>query len=761
MVLVVCSPVKGGDIEDCENGETRLRTEPVRVSSACRRLAERGYAWAQFNLGLMYAEGFGVPQNNTEAVKWYRLAAEQGEGRAQNNLGFMYLKGRGVPEDYVKAYMWFSLSAANPLHDYWDQAIANRDHAAGIMSAGQIAKAQEMAASWAARQEEYQSPLDETLETEKARRLPSGGDVEDCANDEALLKTNPSRVFVACRRLADQGHAWAQRTLGFMYANGLGVPRDYEEAVKWTSLAAQSGDAIAQFNLGVTYDKGRGLPRNDSEAVRWYRLAAEQGYGPAQLNLGIMYADGRGLPQNDVEAVRWYRLAAEQGDGHAQLNLGIMYAVGRGVPQNDSDAAKWYRLAAKQGVAAAQYNLGLMHDEGRGVPQNDVEAVAWYRAAAEEGYGPAQNNLGAMYAEGRGVPQDYVRAYMWLDLSAAGPHESQDVAIRNRERLASIMTKDQIAKAREMATSWAAWHERYHEPLDQVPEAVEAPKWARETIVQVQAALAGLGYDPGSIDGVLGQRTRAAIRAYQRDAGLPEDGEITNTLIYSLQTNAEQIQKPPPERSETASVGSGFIVNFDGDVLTNHHVVADCEYRGDIRVLVPGVSEQSAKLVGFNESNDLAVVRLGHRTSWAATFRGDSEIRQGDEVVVVGYPLYGLLASGTNVTSGMVSATAGIRGDNRHLQITAPVQPGNSGGPLLDLSGNVVGIVVSKLPLAVAEVTGDVPENVNFAIKQSIVRQMLDAFTITYATAPSRERLSVADVAERANRFTVVVGCVQ
>lgn len=112
------------------------------------------------------------------------------------------------------------------------------------------------------------------------------------------------------------------------------------------------------------------------------------------------------------------------------------------------------------------------------------------------------------------------------------------------------------------------------------------------------------------------------------------------------------------------------------------------------------------------------------------------------------------------VTTGTVSALAGIRNDIDRLQISAPVQPGNSGGPLLDLSGNVVGVVSSKInAVRLAEVTGDIPQNVNFAIKASVVRAFLDSHDIKYQTEPSERTLSAADVAERAKKFTVLVEC--
>jgi TPR repeat protein len=74
--------------------------------------AEQGNAAAQYNLGNKYNKGQGVPQDYTEAVKWYRMAAEQGNAAAQSNLGIMYDAGKGVPQDYTAAYMWLNLGAA-------------------------------------------------------------------------------------------------------------------------------------------------------------------------------------------------------------------------------------------------------------------------------------------------------------------------------------------------------------------------------------------------------------------------------------------------------------------------------------------------------------------------------------------------------------------------------------------------------------------------------------------------------------------------
>ncbi|HZD39376.1 MAG TPA: tetratricopeptide repeat protein, partial [Terriglobales bacterium] len=155
-----------------------------------------------------------------------------------------------------------------------------------------------------------------------------------------------------------------------------------------------------------------------------------------------------------VQGMKLFRQLAEQGHQWAQRRLGSMYAEGKGVPQDYEEAVKWYRLAAAQGNVPAQYSLGLAHEKGQAVPQDYEEAVRWYRLAASRGNQSAQINLGVMYTNGTGVRQDFVRAYMWFTLAAAAlSGDSLDAATKNRDRIASKMTAEQIATAQEMARS--------------------------------------------------------------------------------------------------------------------------------------------------------------------------------------------------------------------------------------------------------------------------------------------------------------------
>ena len=120
------------------------------------------------------------------------------------------------------------------------------------------------------------------------------------------------------------------------------TPTGSEETAEIAALRvdANAGDADSQYSLAVMYANGLGVPQDAAEAVRWFRLAAEQGHASAQSSLGFAYANGFGVLEDDAEAVRWYRLAAEQGHARAQYNLGIKYGNGEGVPQDDAEAVR-------------------------------------------------------------------------------------------------------------------------------------------------------------------------------------------------------------------------------------------------------------------------------------------------------------------------------------------------------------------------------------------------------------------------------------
>ena len=129
-------------------------------------------------------------------------------------------------------------------------------------------------------------------------------------------------------------------------------------------------------------------------------------------------------------------------------------------------------------------------------------------------------------------------------------------------------------------------------------------------------------------------------------------------------------------------------------------------------------------------------------------------------MVAIGYPFHGLLTSDFTVTTGIVSSLSGVFNDTRYLQISAAVQPGNSGGPLLDGGGEVVGMVAAKLnALKFVKATGEIPENINFAIKTGALRDFLDNSAVAYQTAEAKAELKTSDIARNARAFTLLIAC--
>ena len=215
--------------------------------------------------------------------------------------------------------------------------------------------------------------------------------------------------------------------------------------------------------------------------------------------------------------------------------------------------------------------------------------------------------------------------------------------------------------------------------------------------------------------------------------------------------------QPPPEQAEphTSSSGTGIFVTNEGHLITNAHVVKDCL---DIRVGMGQGNFEAGKLVAKDPTNDLALLKVNAKPARVAALRFGA--RQGENVEAFGYPLSQVLATSGNFTTGIVTALAGIGDDSRFYQISAPVQPGNSGGPLLDESGNLIGIVSSKLDfLAEIKNAGDIPQNVNFAIKASVVANFLQDNAIKFAIGEATQAMKGPDLADEAKALSAFIVC--
>ncbi|OYX12869.1 MAG: hypothetical protein B7Z15_09195 [Rhizobiales bacterium 32-66-8] len=212
-------------------------------------------------------------------------------------------------------------------------------------------------------------------------------------------------------------------------------------------------------------------------------------------------------------------------------------------------------------------------------------------------------------------------------------------------------------------------------------------------------------------------------------------------------------EEGPPKDETHPSTGTGFFVSWRGLILTNHHVVDGCKV---LEVRRAGAEPVPARLVADDAANDLALIQTSLRTRHIPSLV--TRARTGQAVYVYGFPLQDNLTSTGNFTSGSVTAVAGVGDDTSRLQISAPIQPGNSGGPVLDQNGNILGAVVSTY-VGQKRAPGPVPQNVNFAIKAAAVATFLEAHGVEPRIAVESARLEPTEIAEKAREFTVRVEC--
>lgn len=206
----------------------------------------------------------------------------------------------------------------------------------------------------------------------------------------------------------------------------------------------------------------------------------------------------------------------------------------------------------------------------------------------------------------------------------------------------------------------------------------------------------------------------------------------------------------PPERRDekvagwSMTRGSGLFVDEAGHILTNAHVVGNCT-----RVVVPNFGD--AKVRRLDPNNDLAVVKVDVRPPAVARFRL-GEIALGETIFVAGFPRPDVLGQSLNITSGLVSSLVGPQNDSRLLQVSAPIQPGNSGGPALDGTGLVAGVVTLKLKSA---------ENVGFALRNSSATAFMKTAGVEPSFDTGRAPKQTHEIAKEAQSFTVQIACIR
>lgn len=482
------------------------------------------------------------------------------------------------------------------------------------------------------------------------------------------------------KKKAEQGDSSAQLNIGGRYCDGKGVEKNFKEAANWYRKAAEQGNIDAQRILGVCYFKGEGVEKDLKEAVNWYRKAAEQGNAGAQYNLGLCYGRGTGVPKDATEAFKWWTKAGNLGDADAQFWLGLCYDSGEGVEKDLKEAANWFRKAAEQGNSDAQHNIGLCYLKGEGVEQDLKEAVNWFRKAAEQGNSGAQLSLGLSYDLGQGVEKDLKEAVKWYRRAACQGNPS---------------AQKQFGIC-------------YFFGQGVIEDNIEAYKWL---------LIAGAnGEDVEEAKDIMTKEmTQAQIaEARQKAKEFVEEKELNDN---------SEANKQIPSPKNPKSTGTGFFVDKNGYLITAYHVIQGSK----LIKINTSIGLVDASVVFGDVATDIAILKIEGSNFSILPLVSSSSVKTGDKIFTMGYPNIRMQGQEPKYTDGTISSLSGSSNNLRYFQISIPVQPGNSGGPLVNEQGCVVGVVTARLSDAIAiSETGSIPQNVNYAVKSAFVLPFLE-----------------------------------
>jgi uncharacterized protein len=474
-------------------------------------LARLGDPQAQYELGVMHANGVGTRRDANEALVWFKAAAGRGHAPAQYLLAVAHANGMGTERDEYQAIQWF-LRAAEQGSDKALLKLARRvaDHhhefafqCCSKAAAMGLAEAQYEVAEHHALG--VGVPVNESTARAWYERAARQGLVRaQFALAQLLERTagdEPTEAVLRWYRAASaQGHPGAQLALARLDRAGLGRSGDARRrgrkgegeerrrSDQRFAVYAEGGEAEDHYHLACLYEAGIEVEQDREQARRWYRMAAEQHHHEAQLALARL---GDGDPEPADETIHWWRQAAQAGRAEAQHRLGGWHAAAEGPDRDALQSLAWHLRAAEQGHADA---LMAVHELLTGGA--DGAARACLRRAAEAGHPQAQFMMGqALAAGGASNEPDPQQAQQWLERAALQGHADAQCALGDWYAAGQGAGAPDFVEASERGEWQSAGH-------GTAPDHVLARQWyeqaAQQGHVKAQWLLGGL-YATGAV----------------------------------------------------------------------------------------------------------------------------------------------------------------------------------------------------------------------------------------------------------------------
>lgn len=559
-----------------------------------------------------------------------------------------------------------------------------------------------------------------------------------------VLKTPEEIEALKAKALAGDEVAMSTAIDTFIY--GVGVDIDEREAYRLAVRGNELGmlDAKAALGRSLMLDAKEGIP---SDRERGRKLLEEALKSGSERALRALVPDMSPAEQRAV------LLAFDREHGIKGSGAAIRFA---GVCQQEAyteNASPETLTSAFDCMRTWLSRAALSND----APLTGILAFAKYSVAriAAEKQRPGFGDVGDLLEAGSDMSADSKlsgRAIAVMKVARAesalrGTYIPKSADIAMRYALAATLTDEKSVRSRAFVVLWNlhtpdteegyfADHRRAYGWALLAKSDFDSKDWAS---IGNEDVLKNLESTLSASDRLAVQR---AVAAWQQGSDLSFDATV------------EGVAGAP-----TVTMGTAFLVSDDGFAVTNAHVVKGCQ-------AITDRNGSAAVMVANDESNDLAAIRFGSYTNkpYAELEAASRLPRVGDRIAVFGFPLSEVLASTGNLTAGELSANAGLGNNSSMFQISAPIQPGSSGSPVLSMRGNVAGIISSTAStVRLSQATGAIGQNLNFAINKDTVVGFLRSNGIPFEEAGdglfSGGNLEVAEIGERAREWTLRIEC--
>ena len=455
--------------------------------------------------------------------------------------------------------------------------------------------------------------------------------------------------------------------------------------------------------------------RKQSEITKKLIKSCEDGDGEACASLGSRVGY--------MEARKYLEMGVKLGSAKAARNLAFLqitvskkieylikaYELGSEGARGDilfskeiTDSPERFKAIlgfAEDGYEPAMPIVSEYLKQGGCVLKSITESTRWLIRSAELGNKVSQFEISSRYVEGLGVSQNVIEGLAWLYVAE----------FKIGDAVSSLMSNHAASE-----------------------RAADRIKYLEKKI-------------PNDIIQLAQERAKVIL-------GLITDGKSTVDSVAqgNLPTVVKNTTKP---KSKPKSSGTGSIVSSSGHIVTAAHVINGASYIE----IVTLTGTFPANTESVDVANDIAILKIDTTCKDFVEVLHSRDVRLGQSVSTIGFPNIGIQGHSPKVTQGVISSDNGAQNDIRMWQISAPIQPGNSGGPLLDESGNLIGVVVASLSLKVIEATGAVPQNVNYAVKSAYLEPLLNSQKLSIKQSKQAASQKFEDLVESTKKSIVLV----